>query len=78
MRHSRSSDTLVLDPEIDRTFRRLLKERREREKKIEEQQKRKVLRDYVVPSLIGATSCIITTTIQVNNFELKPGLIQMV
>ena len=43
-----------------------------------EQNERKALRDYVVPSLTGANSCIITPIIQANNFKLKPGLIQMV
>ena len=52
MRHSRSSETLESDPKIGRTFRRLLKERRDQEKTITDQEER---RDYVVPSLIGAT-----------------------
>ena len=45
---------------------------------MEDQNERKALRDYVVSSLTGANSCIIAPTIQANNFELKPGLIQMV
>ena len=43
-----------------------------------EQNERKILRDYVVPSLTGANSYFITPTIQANNFKLKSGLIQMV
>jgi len=43
-----------------------------------EQNERKALRDYAVPPLTGANSCIIAPTIQANNFELKPRLIQMV
>ena len=39
---------------------------------------RKILRDYVVPFLTAATSCIMPPTIQANNFELKSGLIQIV
>ena len=45
---------------------------------MEDQNEKKALRDYDVPSLTGANSCIIAPTIQANNFELKPGLIQMV
>ena len=43
-----------------------------------DQKERKALRDYFVPSLTGATSCIIAPTIKANNFELKAGLIQLV
>ena len=42
------------------------------------QEERRALRDYAIPSLIGATSCIKKPTIQADNFELKIGLIQMV
>ena len=45
---------------------------------MEDQNERKALRDYTVPSLTGANSYIIAPTIQANNFELKPGLVQMV
>jgi len=78
MRCFRSSELLEPDSEIDRTFRRLLKEKQDREKAIEDQNEKKALRDYAVPSLTGANSCIITPTIQTNNFELKPRLIQSV
>jgi len=43
-----------------------------------DKKERNDLRNYVAPSLTGANSCIITPTIQENNFELKLGLIQMV
>ena len=36
------------------------------------------MRDYAVPSLTKANSSSIAPIIQANNFELKPGLIQMV
>ena len=77
MRCSRSAELIEPDPEIDRTFRRLLKERRDREKVMAKQNERKALKDYVVPSLTGANSCITVPIIQ-TNFELRPGLIQMV
>jgi len=55
----------------------LLKERGDREKAMAEQNERKALRDYAVPLITRANSCIIAPTIQANNFELKPELIQM-
>ena len=42
------------------------------------QEERRALRDYVIPSQMGATSCNKKPTIQADNFELKIGLIQMV
>ena len=78
MRCSRSAKLIESDPEINRTFRYLLKERQDREKAMAEQNERRTLRDYIVLSLTGANSRIIAPTIQVNNFELKPGIIQMV
>ena len=73
MRHSRSAELIEPDPEIDRTFRRLLKERRDQEKAMADQNERKALRDYDVPSLTRANLCIIAPIIQANNFELKPS-----
>ena len=78
MRRSRSAELTEPDSDIDITFRRLLMERRDREKAMAEQNERKALRDYAVHSLTGANSCIIAPIIQANNFELKPELIQMV
>ena len=78
MRHFRSAKLIEPDSKIDRIFRRLLKERRDQEKAMTEQNERKALRDYIVSSLTEANSCINATTIQVNNFEMKLGLIQMV
>jgi len=54
MRHSTSTELLKPDPEIDRTFKHLLKERRDWEKVMAEKNKRKALRDYIVPALTGA------------------------
>ena len=41
------------------------------------QEERRALRDYAIPSLIGATSCIKKLIIQADNLELKIGLIRM-
>ena len=54
------------------------KEERSREAVMACQEERKALRDYAIPSLIGATSCIKKPTTQADNFELKIGLIRMV
>ncbi|KAH9672110.1 hypothetical protein KPL70_017603 [Citrus sinensis] len=82
MRRSRS-----FDPKIDRTCRRLNKERRE---VLQEQQLIMVdealhgnedarpLRDYVVPTVNGTRSSIARPTVQANNFEIKPAIIQMI
>jgi len=53
----------------------LLKEKKDREAAMAGEEERKALRDYVVPSLTGAISCIVLPTIQANNLELKPRLI---
>jgi len=76
MRRFRSGEILEPDPEINRTFRRLLKKKRE--KAMEDRNKKIALRNYVFSSLNVANSCIIAPIIQANNFELKPVLIQMV
>ncbi|KAH9768811.1 phosphatidylinositol-3-phosphatase myotubularin-1 [Citrus sinensis] len=87
MRRSRSFDLLPFDPEIERTCRRLNKERRE---VLQEQQlivadealhgneDARPLRDYVVPTVNGARSSIARPAVQANNFEIKPAIIQMI
>ena len=68
----------TLDPEIDMTLRRLFKRKKDREAVMACQEERRALRDYAIPSLIGAKSCIKKPTTQADNFELKIGLIRMV
>jgi len=63
MRRSRSTELIEPDSKIDRTFRRLLKERRDRKKVMAEQNQRKALRDYDVSSLSGDNSCNIAPII---------------
>ena len=86
MRRCQSVESLQFDPEIDRTFHRLIRENRNR-REFEEvemagnednqiQAPPRARRDYTVPVVAG--SAIRRPTIQANNFELKPSLIQMV
>ena len=41
------------------------------------EERQSVLRDYALPNTDGSRTSIARTTIQANNFEIKPGLIQM-
>ena len=38
----------------------------------------RALRDYDIPTINGTTSSIRHLTIQANNFEIKPTIIQMI
>ena len=76
---------LNLDPKIERTLRRLRKERRERVPTMVdngihngENQEQWALRDYFRPVVNDNYSGIRRQTINANNFELKPALINMV
>ena len=79
MQRSRSSDLFAADHKIDRTYSRILKEKKDREIVIvTNYEEKKALRDYAIISLIGVTSCIKKLTISANTFELKAGVIQLV
>jgi len=71
-----NSNLLPIDPEIDRTYRRNL---RTQHNHIEEMAEEipKVIQDYFQPTLLTNQPEIMNMSINVNNFELKPGLIQM-
>ena len=77
MRRSRSTESLPLDLEIERTIRRLRREKQIAEARMAAEA-RKELRQYSVPSWAEATSCIRPPLIEANNFELKHRLIQMI
>ena len=68
MRSSGISDLTEPDPEIERTIRCLLKEKRDQEMKMANTKEGKALRDYAMKSTSAATSYIVKPTITVNNF----------
>lgn len=87
MRHSRRSDLVPLDKELERTLRRLNKEKKgtltlqqqaDMEEEAAEMEQPSALRDYAMPSVIGNTSSIRRPAIQAKNFEIKPTIIQMI
>lgn len=63
---------LIFDPEVERTARR-----NKAKKRAMAENPRKTLRDYFTPST-NITASIVNPPMQATNFELKPGLIQMV
>ena len=87
MRHFKSSDLVPLDKELERTLRRLNKEKKgtltlqqraDMEEEATEMEQPRALRDYAMPSVIGNSSSIRRPAIQANNFEIKPAIIQMI
>ena len=80
MRRARSLEFLNLDPKIERTLRRLRKERRERVPVMSERgnQNQQALKDYFGPVIVDNYSGIRRQAINSNNFELMPALINMV
>ncbi len=74
------------DPEIERTLRALRKQQRLELKQKQavamadnqDNQNKRLLSDYAVPNVNGAQPSIVRPTVNANNFEIKPGLIQMV
>ena len=85
MRRSRSLKLIRLDPKIERTLRRLRQERQDQipfmaygANQNGENQEQRTLRDSVRPIVNDNYSGIQCQTINVNNFELKPALINMV
>ena len=83
MRKSTSLDSLLFDPEIERTARRLRKERKiEKEamaaENIENNPRQVAIKDHFKPIINDIYSGIAHQPINANNFELKPALICMV
>ena len=85
MRRTRSLDIVPIDLDIDRTLRRLRRERRETELHrvpimAEDGEggvvRNRALKDYSIPDV--SISSIQRPPIQANNFEIKPAIIQMI
>ena len=65
--------------EIERSCRRIRKEKREQDVVMENQGAQpRALEEYGVPSLTGSQNCIVKPTIEANTFEIKPVYIQIV
>ena len=81
MTRSQQGKLIEFDPEIERTFKRRLREQRNHIKKMEGvddgRNQPRLLKDYAAPTVKGTTSSIRRPAIQANNFEIKPSLIQM-
>lgn len=80
-----TSGSLFFYPDIVRTFRRFLKETKERKAKenmvgakINARVVVKKMKKYSSPSADGYRSSIVRRTIGANNFELNPAMIQMI
>lgn len=74
-------DLVPFDLEIEHTLHHLNKEKEDSTTEneiMEDQLGNRTLGDYVVPLVTGATSSIRQPTIQANNFEIKPAILQMV
>ncbi|XP_075507431.1 uncharacterized protein LOC142544256 [Primulina tabacum] len=86
MLRSQNSDLLIFDPEIERTARRLRKARREEIQAMAEHRENErqnppeaiPIRDHFRPVINNQYSGIARGTINANNFEFKPALINMV
>lgn len=78
MRRARRQPVVPVDPEIERTTRRLNRERREQEAIAVEMVENKTLREFSVPSVNGSESSIARLAVQANNFKIKPAIIQMI
>ena len=67
------------DPEIERTLRRIRREQRLREDQQGNMADHQMtLSDYAMPNIDGSRTSIVRPAVNTNNFEIKPGLIQMV
>ena len=78
------------DPETERTCRAIKKETRSarqittmaenhnNNQNQNQNQNQRLLRDYAIPDPVEAQASILRPTVNANNFEIKPGLIQMV
>ena len=87
MRGTVNPDTLLFDPEIEKTARenrRRTRAQREIPQLLEEEimadqpPPRRTLGDYATPNAEGCATSIVRPPIQANNFEIKPALLHLV
>ena len=78
MRRARRQPVVPIDPEIERTTRRLNREREgtvEPEVIVVEMVENRSLNEFSIPSIDGSRSSITRPTVQANNFEIKSAII---
>ena len=85
MRRSRSEEAFPLDPEIERTLKGLRRQQREKDKQEAEMANRpeqvadtRALREFALPKVTEVPAVIRKPTIDANNFEIKPAILQMI
>lgn len=71
----KEADLFPLDLEIDRTIKAIRKGKKLIEEMAQQEEAPKAIRDFLQPILPTENSGIVYAPIQVNNFELKTGLI---
>ena len=77
MRKTRSEESFIYDPEIEKTLRQLRKYHKET-MAAERQMDNRALREFALPQASGRPTAIRKPTIAANNFEIKPALLQMI
>ena len=84
--HTRSKGSISekINPEIEKSCKKNRKEKRERDKQImaedqaAQQARNRALQEYTMPTPGDNMSSIVRPTVDANNFEIKPAIIQMV
>ena len=82
MTRSEEGTLEAFNPEIERTLRNRQREQREVESQesttVEMEQEQRTMMDYARPSRDGTNSCITRPNVAMNNFKIKPAIIQMI
>lgn len=78
MRRAGSLELMHFDPKIERTLRKIREEKRKEAQTMQCGNQQRAIRDYFKPVINNNYSGIARQTINANNFELKPTLINMV
>ena len=78
MRRAGSLELMHFDPEIERTLRRIREEKRKEAQTMQCENQQRAIRDYFKPVINNNYSGIARQTVNANNFEFNPALINMV